>query len=482
MKACVPSPASLYIIIAGTLAALAAISFLAYRWLSTRRTLHETLAHLHQIRERFAPVTNLDDEKARIQADVQRLNEDFERLQSSYFDQFSQTKSSYTKEIDELKQAYKEKKEVYDRLVSEVAVFDERLAFGEMGIYEPHFDYADGEEYKKAIEKVRKDQKRLVELKIAVTCPTEWVVEGSRSKGQTMANRAIKLALRAFNNECEAAIANCRWNNVNAMTKRIIKAREQIDKLNETIHVTISDDFVELKLKELHLTHEYREKLKQEREERSEAARLQREEQRLQRDLEEAEQQEEKYGKLLEKAKAEAASITGEKLTAFAEQIKLLEQQLAEAHAKAERAKALAEKTRSGYVYIISNIGSFGEGVVKIGLTRRLDPLDRVRELGDASVPFIFDTHAIIYSDDAPTLERSLHSEFEQTRINAQNYKKEFFRVSLDEVELAVKRLAPNAPFFKDVEAQEYRETLYKRQLLLEGSVEASTAAFPEEI
>src|SRR5690606_34183394 len=97
------------------------------------------------------------------------------------------------------------------------------------------------------------------------------------------------------------------------------------------------------------------------------------------------------------------------------------------------------------------------------GLTRRLDPVDRVRELGDASVPFVFDTHAIIYSDDAPSLERALHAEFEEKRINTQNFRKEFFKVSLEDVEAAVIRLAPNSEFFKDIEAQEYFETLARR-------------------
>lgn len=189
--------------------------------------------------------------------------------------------------------------------------------------------------------------------------------------------------------------------------------------------------------------------------------------------MERAEEDEARYQRLLDKAKAEADKAVGPKLEAFNEQIKMLEQDLADAHAKYERAQAMAEKTRSGYVYIISNIGSFGEDVIKIGLTRRLDPMDRVRELGDASVPFIFDTHAIIYSDDAPTLERSLHAEFEPTRINAQNYRKEFFRASIDDVEQAVQRLAPGAPFFKDVEAQDYRETLARRQQMLATEAEA---------
>ena len=124
----------------------------------------------------------------------------------------------------------------------------------------------------------------------------------------------------------------------------------------------------------------------------------------------------------------------------------------------------LAGRTRSGYVYINSNIGSFGEDIVKIGLTRRLDPDDRVRELGDASVPFSFDTHAMIYSDDAPTLESALHAEFHDRRVNAANLRKEFFRVGIDEVENAVKRLEPEASFFKDREAQDYNETIARRR------------------
>ncbi|MBZ9882098.1 DUF4041 domain-containing protein [Mesorhizobium sp. CA10] len=384
--------------------------------------------------------------------------------------------------IANLRSDYADKKSIYDRLLKEVAVFDHRLAFAEMGVYEPHFDFTDSEEYKSAILSVREQQKAMISAEAAVICTTKWSVDGSAAKGQTMTRRNIRLTLRAFNNECDAAIANTRWNNVNAMEKRILNAQAQIDKHNASNSIFVTGDFVQLKLKELYLSHEYREKLKAEKEERTEAARLAREEQRLIRDMEQAQDEEEHYQRLLEKAKAEAASIVGPKLDAFADQIKLLEKDLAAAHAKVERAQAMAEKTRSGYVYIISNIGSFGGDVVKIGLTRRLDPLDRVRELGDASVPFVFDTHAIIYSDDAPALERALHGEFEPTRVNAQNHRKEFFRATLDDVEAAVKRLAPNAPFFKDIEAQEYHETLSKRRQALAFVEQAQQSVFPDAI
>lgn len=156
------------------------------------------------------------------------------------------------------------------------------------------------------------------------------------------------------------------------------------------------------------------------------------------------------------------------------DEINRLQKLLDEAHEKTERAEAMAERTRSGFVYIISNVGSFGDDVVKIGLTRRVDPFDRVKELGDASVPFLFDTHAMIYSDDAPKLEDALHKEFADKRINMSNMRKEFFRVGIDEVEDAVKRVSPDANFYKDVEAREFKETILKReQLLIDKSQEA---------
>jgi len=415
---------------------------------------------LISLAERFRSVIDVDLEAERVKAEVGEIEASLSMLRASY----------------------REKKAIHDRLAREVAVFDERLAFAEMGVYEPHFDFTDSEQYKNAVVAAREDQKRLVSGKTAVICKTSWSVDGSAAKGQTMTNRNIKLTLRAFNNECEAAIANVRWNNANAMEKRIIKAAEQIDSMNASNQVTITSEYLELKLKELRLTHEYREKIKAEKEERAEAARAAKEEAKLIRDMEKAEEDEARYQRLLDKARAEAARISGPQLDAFSEQIRVLEQDLAAAHARVERAQAMAEKTRSGYIYIISNIGSFGDDVVKIGLTRRLDPADRVRELGDASVPFVFDTHAVIYSDDAPALERALHGEFERVRVNAQNLRKEFFRVRIDEVEAAVRKLAPGAPFFRDVEAQDYRETLARRNAALLTSETEGRELLPEAI
>jgi hypothetical protein len=120
----------------------------------------------------------------------------------------------------------------------------------------------------------------------------------------------------------------------------------------------------------------------------------------------------------------------------------------------------MAQQTKRGHVYIISNIGSFGEQVYKIGMTRRLEPEDRIKELGDASVPFSFDIHAMIFSEDAPNLEAELHKAFASRKVNMLNYRKEFFKVTLNEIEQKVKEIGLKTEFIRIPEAMEYRETL----------------------
>lgn len=441
-------------------------------WLITKRNLR-------------SKTTEAETAAATQRADLAKLAAEYEATKAKYSAIMSQETevarlqgiaSALTSDIDALRKSYAEKRAHFDRLESQVAIYDERLAFAELGIYEPHFDFTDSEEFKAKIVEVRDRQKAMISAKQAALCPTEWTVEGSRAKGATMINRQTRLTMRAFNNECEAAIANVRWNNVVAMEKRILSAAASIDKENTSMNLTLNDRFVALKIEELRLTHEYREQLKREKEERAEMARAEKEEKKLLAEAEAAEREEAKYQALLEKARKEANGDGN------AQRIAELEAALAAAHLASERARAMAEMTKSGYVYIISNVGSFGDDVVKIGLTRRLDPDDRVRELGDASVPFSFDTHAMIYSDAAPALEAALHKEFAERRINMSNFRKEFFRVSLDDVEAAVARLAPTAGFFKDREAQEWHETLARRNASLLDMQSAAARELPASI
>jgi molybdopterin converting factor small subunit len=159
--------------------------------------------------------------------------------------------STLTADIEKLRSSYAEKRGLFDRLEQQIAIYDERLAFAELGVYEPHFDFTDSEAFKASIVAVRDRQKAMISAKRATIC--------SKAKGQTMINRQTRLTMRAFNNECEAAIANVRWNNVVAMEKRIHAAASSIDKENTSLNLTLNNGYVSLKIEELRLTHEYRE-------------------------------------------------------------------------------------------------------------------------------------------------------------------------------------------------------------------------------
>lgn len=359
---------------------------------------------------------------------------------------------------------YLEGKAVYDRMIDRISQMhgaEEILEYAELGVYKPHFEFGTSEAYKSAIEQVRTKQKKMIADRAAVVCATTWHVKGDAKAGEQMIERLVKLTLRAFNGEADAAISNVRWNNVVAMEKRIATSVAAIDKANQTMQVVISPRYVKLKLDELRLAFEHREKAKKERDDEAESRREQREQDKIERELEAAEREERKYQMLLDKAREEAARSAPSK--GMEERIAKLEKALNEATTDKERTMALAEQTKCGYIYVISNVGSFGEGIVKIGMTRRSDPQDRVRELSSASVPFSFDTHAMAYSAIASELESKLHREFGDRRVNVANNRKEFFRCSVDEVERAVARIMPGTPFTKDREAREWRETMALR-------------------
>lgn len=344
-------------------------------------------------------------------------------------------------EIADLQQSYKDKRAVYDDLVRQVAIYDEEVELAELGFYKPHYDFDDPESYKEKIDAIRRKQKDCIKGKTAIYCTTEWTVNGNRAKGRTMENRAIRLTARAFNNECDAAMSKVRWNNALRMEERIKKAFNAINKLNESNHVVIDGRYLNLKLDEMRLTHEYREKRQQIKEEQAEIRQQMREEAKLEKEMAEAAEREEAYESMLEKAQAEAEQAAGARLDKLQAHINSLTKKLEEAHEKNERAKSMAQQTKAGHVYVLSNIGAFGENIYKIGMTRRLDPLDRVKELGDASVPFRFDVHAMIFSRNAPEMESSLHRVFEDRRLNLVNTRREFFNATLEEISQEVSKI-----------------------------------------
>ena len=180
----------------------------------------------------------------------------------------------------------------------------------------------------------------------------------------------------------------------------------------------------------------------------------------IERALKEAAREEESLQKAMEKVQAQVAKANDEQRAQFEAKLAELQAQLAEAEARNQRALSMAQQTKAGHVYVISNIGSFGEEVVKVGMTRRLEPLDRVRELGDASVPFNFDVHAMIWSEDAPGLERELHKRLVRSQVNKVNPRKEFFRVAPAGLRKQIEEMGIEATWTVTAEAAEYRESL----------------------
>lgn len=415
---------------------------------------------------KYKDVIDIDVEVEKTKLSLDKLKIEFDSLDSNF-----KSKS------DTLNAEYKQKRDVYEKLLREVDILEENLELTTYGLYKPHYEYDTSEEYKEQLEQVRTKQKDLIKYKTAAVCGTEWEVGGSKREGQKMTNQYLKLMLRAFNNESDSAVLKVKWNNVIKMEQRLQKAFDAVNKLGSTQNIDVTDKYFNLKLQELRLTHEYQEKLHEEKEEQRQIREQMREEEKVTREIEkaqkEAEAEEKRYQQALEKAQDEIKKAKGKELDDLNKKLIELESKLKEAQQDKERVVSRAQLTKSGHIYIISNIGSFGDNIIKIGMTRRLEPKDRVKELGDASVPFEFDIHAMIFSENAPELESTLHKEFNHKRVNLVNTRKEFFNVSLDEIAKVVEKRNNKIEITKLAEAREYRESLtIKEQKSNEKSLE----------
>ena len=336
-----------------------------------------------------------------------------------------------------------------------IVVTQETALLQEAGIYEYHHVLADVVAYKSALADLSDKIKATVSKGNAVRGDTTWNVNGSAAQGRKMVNDFSKLMLRAYNAEAEYAVRGMRPHKLHSLTDRLDKSRSTIARLGQTMNIAITEAYHRLRIQELELTADFLAKQEEEKERRRELREQQREEEKLQREIarERARLAKEREHYLGALARLQASGA--QDLHHSAE----LESKLAEIDSAMVAVDAREANVRAGYVYVISNIGAFGDRVVKIGMTRRLEPMDRVNELGDASVPFRFDVHALIFSDDAVGLERKLHREFEAKRVNHVNLRREFFSVAPTEVRDALARLDGQhlLEFHEEAEALEWR-------------------------
>lgn len=353
-------------------------------------------------------------------------------------------------------------------LRSEVGELEEAKGLQEFGFYRARYNFDSSEQYESKLDDIREQQKKMLKTETACACSSEWTVNGDKREGKKMTDKQVKLMLRAFNGECDAAVSKARYNNVVTLEKRIRKAYDQINKLGETQLTSISPAFCHLKFEELHLAYEFQKKKEEEREAQRALKEQMKEEEKVAKEIEraceEAERDEELKTIALERARLELEQKAGQQTAKLESLVTRLENELKDALDRKAKAIARAQLTKSGHVYILSNIGTFGDDVFKIGMSRRLEPLERVAELGGASVPFPFDVHAMIYCEDAPALENMLHRHFAERRVNMINLRREFFRVTLDEIRMAVAEHHGQVTFVTIPEAAQFRETLAMRK------------------
>lgn len=349
---------------------------------------------------------------------------------------------------------------------SQCAYLDEEIMFESFGLYTPRFNFAKAEQYKAQLDSIRQRQKAMIAGGTAVFGNENWTVNGSVAQGKKMIKDMQKLLLRAFNSECDELVDKVKYNNFEASLKRINSSCDAISKLGTLMQLSISPTYRQAKIDELTLAFEYAMKKQQEKEEEKEARARMREEAKLLKEIEEERKRIEKEQTHYQNALARLNEQLAQNPNSpeLLEKKKELEYHIADAEKAMKEVDYRAANKRAGYVYVISNIGAFGENVYKIGMTRRLDPQERVDELGDASVPFRFDVHAMIFSDDAPALEAALHRAFESKKVNMVNPRREFFRVTLDEIKAVIRQNYDKTVEFTDIpDAEQWRISLKMR-------------------
>jgi hypothetical protein len=415
------------------------------------RNVEELSEQKKSLESRIAHLLSLEMREATIRADLDTLATKWEREQT----QFRYNEQELSTQLRILEARLSNARDTLTGLMGRIDLYSRVDEYTRVGHFEmPDYLYETSTRYQSEIKEVRDLQRKLIREKNAVTYPVDLELGLNKAFDKKILDGQVQLMLNAFNVECDLLIEKVNPANLDRTLEQIEKKAEVLEKSCITLRCGFNIDYVELKFEECKLQFEFALKKKEEQEEQRAIREQMREEVRVQKQYEDAvkdaEREELKLTRLLEKAREHMAQETELERSLSLAKISLLEEQLVEA----------AEQTRRGFVYVISNLGAFGEGVFKIGLTRRLDPQERVDELSSASVPFPYDVHAICYSDDAPALEHALHKRFSDRRVNAVNHRKEFFRVKLEDIQAALEEIVDDSvEFTMTAKAEDYFQT-----------------------
>ena len=423
-------------------------------WFGARKLARTLLAQLGSVRiERDGLRAQLDRLGVLSVIELETKKKELERALDEQQVQMARRRESERAEIEGLeKQLAHAKKSIVET--------EDLALLQEAGIYHYRHPLTDAVAYEKELETIDSEIKAMTRKDGgAVLSATNWTVNGSAAEGRTMVRDFSKLMLRAFNAEADNLVRGLKPYKLDAAVERLQKVASTIERLGKTMQIRISTPYLNLRVRELALTADFLQKQAEEKDaERLERERLREErkvQQEMERERERLEKEKKHYANALEALVEKGDDVGAERLR----------EQLRDVEKAIEDVDYRAANIRAGYVYVISNIGSFGEQMVKVGLTRRLDPTERIRELSDASVPFNFDIHAVFFAKDAVGIETAIHERLDHRRVNTVNRRREFFRVTPLEVKTHLAELAGELLQFQDVpEALEYRQSLVSHE------------------
>lgn len=370
---------------------------------------------------------------------------------------------SLAQELDITLQDIDRKKVELKTIQDEIALANDELGLQEFGFFERQYAFTSSTQYKEKLDNLRASAKELVKSDKAGNIIQPMLLDNSQAKGKAMQKQLIKAAIRGFNGEADALLTKVTVSNVENKVKALKKSFEQINKMYARNLVALSTDYLNLKIQELRLAAEYELQKQEEKELLKEQREKEREDKKLQAEIARQRKQITKdrthFKQMVDNVTDMIAKASGDELEKLKLQLQEYQNKLNELDQLEEDIDYREGHATAGYVYIISNIGSFGEDVYKIGVTRRLEPLERIRELGSASVPFQFDVHALIFSEEAFALETELHNELVAYKVNKVNGRKEYFRVPFSKIKEVLDKHNELAIELTEVaEAFEYRQ------------------------
>lgn len=406
------------------------------------------------IEEKFT-IIDLNNEKEKLILDNDKLKEDYKKIEQDLINENEKLSARLTKEYNQERTTYeneiKNLEDEYDKLRNQVIV-----------------EYINDKDYSNISSEDMKNKLSLLKLreKDLVQSNDAFDVKGSVSENRKQTSALIRQITKCFTAESTEILNNLTINNVEQSRNKLIKSYETTNKAFEIDHINLTEDYLKLKLDELSLNFEILKKIQEEKEIRQQEKEILREEEKVRREIErekiKIEKEEKQFKNEVSKLMSYMNNASNEvEKQIYIDKIKELENKIELLEIDKKNVFDREQNTRAGYVYIISNIGSFGENVYKIGMTRRLEPMDRIRELSSASVPFEFDVHAMIFSEDAPKLESILHEHFRENALNKVNLRKEFYNIDLDEAKKVVYENFNNTVEFNmSAKAEEFRQSI----------------------